>query len=145
MMNREQKLALWFLVSTVIGLAATAITVCLLYLKFGMPKAMAGLGMISTAWLGGFAWFFVRKDKGKVTFDERDAMIKKSANQVGFIAAFVFACLACMTPMVVLGSGASIKVGLLPMIWFGAMLTQAFFYSIAILVGYGRRDKGEES
>jgi hypothetical protein len=144
-MNRMQKIA-WSMVITVsAGFVCSVIAVAILYFKVGFPRASAGLAFLAIAGLGGLSPLIFKEDKGKVTFDERDAFIKKNAAHAGFAGAFLFTCFACMIPFFVLGPEASISVRWLPQIWIGTFVTQFFFYSVAILVQYGWRDKGEKS
>ena len=141
-MNRTQKIAWFFVIMTSVAVIATITTITILFFKVGMPKALLGFGMIGLAGLGGLAPIFIKKDRGRVTFDERDRQIKERAGLTGFTAAFLFTGLACMIPFFVLGPKASISVKWLPQIWIGTFVTQFFFYSLAILVqyGWGRKD-----
>jgi len=109
-----------------------------------MPKAIAGLAFMGIAGLGGFSPLIFRKDKGKVTFDERDKLIKRRAALAGFAASYLFVGLACMIPFSVLGPKASVSVVWLPNIFAGAALSAFFVTSIAILIQYGWRDKDNE-
>ena len=144
-MNRVQKIA-WSLVITIsFGFILSCIAVAILYVKFGMPKAVAGLGFMGVAGLGGFSPLIFKKDKGKVTFDERDRLIKRRAALAGFATSYLFVCLACMIPFSILGPKASISVIWLPNIFGGAALSAFFVTSLAILVQYGWRNKGEKS
>jgi hypothetical protein len=144
-MNRMQKIAWSFVIATSLGFVCSIIAVAILYVKVGMPKALVGLAFMGIAGLGGLSAIFIKKDKGKVTFDERDALIKKNAAHAGFAGAFLFTCFVCMIPFFVLGPKASISVRWLPQIWIGTFVTQFFFYSIAILIQYGWTSKGEKS
>jgi hypothetical protein len=108
-----------------------------------MPRALGGLGFMGIAGLGGLSILIFRKDKGKVTFDERDRIIKERAALLGFTASFLFVGLACMIPFLILGSEASISVIWLPQIWGGTFLTSFFVHSVAILVQYGWGGKNE--
>ncbi len=144
-MNRVQKIA-WSLVITIsFGFILSCIAVAILYVKVGMPKAVAGLGFMGVAGLGGFSPLIFKKDKGKVTFDERDRLIKRRAALAGFATLYLFVCLACMIPFSILGPKASISVIWLPNIFGGAALSAFFVTSLAILVQYGWGGKGEKS
>ena len=143
-MNRARKIA-WSLVVTIsLGFILSCIAVAILYVKIGMPKAIAGLAFMGIAGLGGFSPLIFRKDKGKVTFDERDKLIKRRAALAGFAASYLFVGLACMIPFSVLGPKASVSVVWLPNIFAGAALSAFFVTSIAILIQYGWRDKDNE-
>lgn len=143
-MNRAQKIAWSFVIITSLGIILSIIAVTILYLKFGMPKALAGFAFISIAGLGGLSPLVFSKDKGKVDFDERDKLIKERSVLVGFTAAFLFTGMTCMIPFFVLGPKALISVMWLPQIWMGTFITQFFFYSLAILVQYGRKEAKNE-
>jgi hypothetical protein len=143
-MNRVQKIA-WSLVITIsFGFILSCIAVAILYVKLGMPKALAGLGFMGIAGLGGFSPLIFRKDKGKATFDERDKLIKRRAALAGFGTSYLFVGLACMIPFSILGPKASISVTWPPYIFGGAGLSMFFVHSVAILVQYGRGGKNHE-
>ncbi|MCK4501350.1 hypothetical protein KAU11_12690 [Candidatus Babeliales bacterium] len=143
-MNRVQKIA-WSLVITIsLGFILSCIAVAILYVKLGMPKALAGLGFMGIAGLGGFSPLIFRKDKGKVTFDERDKLIKRRAALAGFATSYLFIGLACMIPFSILGPKASVSVTWLPNIFMGAALSAFFVTSVAILVQYGWGGKDGE-
>jgi len=142
-MNRVQKIAWSLVITTLSGFILSCIAVAILYVKFGMPKAVAGLGFMGVAGLGGFSPLIFKKDKGKVIFDERDRLIKRRAALAGFAMSYLFVGLACMIPFSILGPMASISVIWLPNIFGGAAISMFFVTSVAILVQYGRR--GEKS
>jgi hypothetical protein len=143
-MNREQKMA-WVCVVCMALALAVAITVFVINRIFGAPKAIyAAMIPCFSMGLAGLLCLFVPKDKGKVIRDERDLMIKKNAAHAGFIGAFLFTCVVCMTTFLVLGHDASISVKWLPMIWIGTSFAQAFFYSLTIIVDYGMGGKDAE-
>jgi hypothetical protein len=140
-MNKAQKIA-WFLVITIsVAVTVSCIAVAVLYVKFGMPRALGGLGFTGIAGLGGLGSLIFKKDKGKVIFDERDKLIKERAKLAGFTAAFLFAGLGCMIPFFILGPKASISVIWLPNMWCGTFLTSFFVHSVAVLIQYGRGGK----
>ncbi|MCH7557158.1 MAG: hypothetical protein IIB56_06840 [Planctomycetes bacterium] len=144
-MNRAQKTA-WLLVITIsAGFVLSCIAVVILYIKSGMPTALAGFAFMAIAAFGGLGPLIFKKDKGNITFDERDKSIKKRAALAGFGTSYLFVCLACMIPFFILGPKTSISVIWLPNIWAGTFLTAFFVHSVAILIQYGRADKGEIS
>ncbi len=143
-MNRAQKTA-WLLVITIsAGFVLSCIAVVILYIKTGMPTALAGFMFMAVAAFGGLGPLIFKKDKGSITFDERDKLIKRRAALAGFGTSYLFVCLACMIPFSILGPKASISVIWLPNIWAGTFLTAFFVHSVAILVQYGRTGKGEK-
>ena len=144
-MNREQKIALSCVVTILVAVVASAITIIILYQSVGMPKALRGLGFMGLSGLGCLSIFIFKKEKGKVTFDERDKLIQKRAGLAGFLFAHLFLCLACMLPFIILGSKANISVKWLPRIFGGACITFLFFYSLTIFFEYRFGNKGEKS
>jgi hypothetical protein len=111
-----------------------------MYKKVGMPKAMFGFSLIGLGGIGGFAPLFFRKRKDDIA-DERDLMIRKNAAHAGFAAAFLIAGAVCTIPFLVLGPEATISVKWLPQMWMIIFMAQFFFYSVSILIQYGRGGK----
>ncbi len=144
-MNRAQKIAWSFVVTISAAFLLSCIAIAILYFKVGMPKALAGIGFMGIAGLGGFSPLIFQTEKGKVTLDERDRLINRRAALAGFGASYLLVGLACMIPFLIFGPKASISVSWLPNIWAGTFLTAFFVHSIAILVQYGWSDKGEKS
>jgi len=144
-MNRAQKIAWVFVITTLLVIVVSITTIVILYFKVGMPNALYGFGTIGIAGLGGFAMLFIKKDKGKVACDERDELIRKRDALAGFTTAYLFVCAACMTPFFILGPKGSISVKWLPQIFIGACVSQFAAQSVAILAQYGRGGKGEQS
>ena len=144
-MNRAQKTA-WLLVITISsGFVLSCIAVVILYIKSGMPTALAGFMFMAVAAFGGLGPLIFKKDKGNITFDERDKSIKRRAALAGFGTSYLLVGLACMVPFFILGPKASISVTWLPYIFGGAGLSMFFVHSAAILVQYGWTGKGEKS
>jgi FtsH-binding integral membrane protein len=144
-MNREQKIALSVVVTTMAAVVASTVAIIILYRRVGMPEALKGLAFMCLSGLGYLSVFIFKKEKGKVTFDERDKLIQKRAALAGFALAYIFVGLACMIPFYVMDRQALISVRWLPQIFIGACITLCFFFSITILCEYGRAGKGEKS
>jgi ABC-type maltose transport system permease subunit len=144
-MNREQKVSLSLVITTLVAIVASTVSIIILYRRIGMPEALRGLAFMGISGLGCLSMFIFKKDKGKVTFDERDRLIKERARLAGFTAAYLFTGMACMIPFFVLGPKAGISVSWLPHIFIGACITHFFFYSTTILCEYGLGSKGEKS
>lgn len=141
--SSENSVFLVITISVAVLLAGGAVGI--LYVKVGLPKAMAGLGFLGIAGFGGLGPLIFRKDKGAVECDERDILINRQAALAGFGVAYMVVGLACMVPFFILGTDSSISVSWLPMIFMGAGLSSFFTHSVAILVQYGRGGKGEKS
>ena len=69
-----------------------------------MPNALRGLAFMAVSGLGGLSVLIFKKEKGKVTFDERDKLINRRAGLAGFVMAYLFVCLACYIPFYILPS-----------------------------------------
>ncbi len=137
-MNRVQKIA-WSLVVTIsVAFLLSCIAIAILYVKVGMPKALAGLGFMGIAGLGSFSTLIFQTEKGKVTLDERDRLINRRAALAGFGTSYLLVGLACMIPFFILGPKASISVSYLPYIFGGVGINIFFVHSVAILIQYGR-------
>lgn len=125
------------------AVVASTIAITVLYLKIGMPKAMAGLGFMGIAGFAGLGPLIFKKDPGKVTCDERDKLLNSRAAVAGFASSFLITGIACMLPFFVLGPKATISIHWLPMIFMAAGLVSFLVHSIAILSQYGWRNKNE--
>jgi len=143
-MNRAQRTAWLFVITTSLGLVLSGVAVVALYLVAGMPKAVAGIGFVGIAGLGGLAPAIFKKDRGKVAFDERDRAIQQKAALGGFLTAFLFVGLGCMIPFFVLGPDRTIEVKWLPMMFMGAGICHYFVHSLVTLEQYGWRAKENE-
>ena len=140
-MNRAQKMAWFTLVIVSIGGVLSTIAVILLAAKFGFPKAFVGFGLMGVTGFAGLAPVIFKKDKGQVTFDERDRKIHIKSTRAGFAASYGFVGLICMITWFAIGPKGMVTVNLLPNIFIGAMITMIIVQSITILVEYGRGEK----
>ena len=145
-MNRIQKMAWWMLIWISAGVILAAIAVTVLLFVIGLPWsiARAGLAFLGIAGLGGLAPFIFKKDPGKVTCDERDRLINTRACAAAFASAYFVTGLACMLPLFILGTEATISIEWLSNTWLAAGLVAFFVHSAAILVQYGWRAKDNE-
>lgn len=137
-MNRACKIARFSVIVIVTSCLLSATACGILYLKFGMPKASAGLAFMAILALLGFTPLMYKQDKGRVLCDERDQEINRRAALVGFTTAYLVMGLACMLPFIVLGPNGSTPVQWLPMIYMGGGISHGLAHSIAILVQYGK-------
>ena len=128
------------------GVILAAIAVAVLFLVIGLPWSIArsGLAFLGIAGFGGFASLIFKKDKGKVTCDERDQLINSRAAKAAFASAYLVTGLACMLPFFILGPAATVSVEWLPSIFLAAGLTGFLVHSVAILVQYGWEPKGKK-
>ncbi len=144
-MNRLQKIA-WSLVITIsVGFILSCIAVAILYVKVGMPKAVAGLGFMGVAGLGGFSPLIFGKDKSKVVFDERDRLIKRRASLAGFGTFFIFSYGGMLLMSLLVGWNGLISVHSVGTILGVSAIAMWAAWAVAILIQYGWRDKGDTS
>ena len=143
-MIRQQKIAVMVLVVSLLGLFLAVEVVLLRSYIPDFPKAAVAFGGVVLAF--GVIVFVgrLKKDKGAVTFDERDKLIEKNAHLAGFGAVYLLVIVVSYLPI---GIAPEAKI---PTKWFPfllplAVLCQCFVQSLATLIQYGRSDKGEEA
>ncbi len=113
---------------------------------------MAGIGLVIVwscfilAFLAGGVTFVDWKRKpSNVDFDERDNSVRKNAVLVSVVSLWILLFASSIIPSFVAGDEGSIQVCLLPIINLGVFVVVMLIYSLAVLVQYGRRAKGEKS
>ena len=142
-MNREQKIAWSFVITIPLGVILGIVAYVSHHFALGSPKPFifAAVGVIA---VGPFLTFFViKKDKGKVTFDERDKLIERNAHLAGFVAVYLYVIILSFLPIIIFGLEGFIQI---PSKWspgllMGAGLCLVLGQSIAILIQYGRGGK----
>lgn len=144
-MNRAQKIALYNLIVIIASLTTTGAAVGILAIVLGMPAALGGLGFLGILGLIGLSPILFFKKQGQLGFDERDLLIYNRASLVAYSLFWVFFTAACMVPWLVFERGARIPVVVLPCMLAGGFVIVQLIQSIAILIQYGWRNKGEKS
>lgn len=142
-MRRIQKMAMYVFVTLTCTFIITAISIAILYAKYGFPKAWSGMGFLGIAGIAGLAQLLFKKDQQKIQYDERDQQIQQKSALTGFMAAYLVVGLSTMLPFIILGYDAVIQTHWLPLIFMAAGLTHFYSWSIAILTQYGWRNKNE--
>ncbi|MHC4455809.1 MAG: hypothetical protein ACYS0I_01775 [Planctomycetota bacterium] len=145
MMNRAQKIAWYNLTVIIASLTISGTAIGILTILYGMPTALGGLGFLGIAALVGLSPILFRKRRGQISFDERDQLIHKRATLAAYSIFWFFFTAACMIPWWILETGARIRVTLLPCMLAGGFIIVQLVQSVAILVQYGWRNKGEKS
>lgn len=143
-MNRARKSA-WF------GLAMSTLLLVLFVTNVLVARSVPQLSNL--LWFspvfGLFALLiiFLRKKQGqdKVCIDERDSCISRKALIAAFSSTAGLLIGACMIPPFIIGPTNSILVCLLPALLYSLFVVFILAYSVAILVQYGRGNKGEKS
>ena len=101
-MNRMQKIAVFNL--AVLGVAVSASAGAFIILALvaklaghGIDKACySALAFLGIFGIAGLSPLIFKKDKGKVTHDERDTLIERTSALGGFAASYLFFIVACM-------------------------------------------------
>ena len=145
-MNRFQKLARFNLIVILIALTLSAIAVSVFYFVVDLPirRAFGGFGFMGITGLIGLSPILYKKERGKVSFDERDELINYRAVLAAYSVFWLVFTAACMIPWSIIGPSGSISVNVLPIMLFGIGITLALVHSLVILIQYGRREKGNE-
>lgn len=143
-MNRMQKIAWAFVISTSGAVVVSLVAVGVLYHYVGMPGALYGFSFMGLTGLGGLAPLLFKKDEGPVVADKRDRLFQRRAAIAGFATAYLVMGAACMIPFFVLGPNAVVSVTWLPMIFMAAGICHCFVYAVTILNQYGWTGKGEQ-
>ena len=144
-MNRAQKIAWYNLIVIAASLTTTGAAIGILAIPHGMPKALGGLGFLGICGLIGLSPVLFREKRGEVSFDERDQLIRKRATLVAYSVFWVVFTAACMIPWLLLETGAKILVVMLPLMLAVGFIIVQLVQSVATLVQYGWRPKGEKS
>jgi hypothetical protein len=142
-MNREQKIAITTLITSLLGMSLLIIAVIFRCYIESVPKIAiilpgAVLAIVILVLVSRFKY-----DKGIVKVDERDRQIQKNASLAGFAAVFLLVILVSYVPFAVAPDAK------IPTEWFAGLLPVAalcygFATSLSTLIQYGRRAKGEE-
>ena len=142
-MNRWQKIAWYNIIVISSSFSLTAITVGALAIKYGMPKALSGLGMLGTLGLLGLSGMIFRQKKDQVDFDERDKLIFYKSIQIAYAVLWPVFTAACMIPWFIIGPNNPISSNTLPVMLGVIGITLVLSQSLTTLILYGRR--GEKS
>lgn len=140
-MNRWQKIAVFNILVIFFSLSLAVGAVTAIGITKGFPKAYAGLGFLGLCGLLGLQPLLFRKDKAKVSFDERDLLIGKKAALIGFTASYLFFVFACMTCWWYARADGMINVRVLPLIVVGGYIASELFRSVSLLILYARGGK----
>lgn len=143
-MNRKQKMAFAIVSSMSLAVILGAGAVLSHRLGFRWLTVVLGVAAAIVQLTGVLLCLRIKPDRGAVTSDERDKLIEKNTNLAGFGAVYLFVIVASFAPIVILGKDGSLPVTWCPALLVGAGLCQAYAESIAILVQYGWRSKGDE-
>jgi hypothetical protein len=144
-MNRIQKIAWCFLIAGFTTVLITSAAFVIIYLKYGPGKASAAIGFLGIFGIAGAAPLFIKKDPGKVTYDERDKIIHLQASRSSFGIFFIASYLLSFVVVPLLrGGNGSISVKELWLLFAIATIPFWLGWALTILILYGRGGKENE-
>ena len=144
-MNRWQKIAVFNILVIFFSLSFTVGAVTAIGITIGFPTAYAGMGFLGFLGLLGLQPVLFRKDKSKVSYDERDALIGRKAVILGFTASYLFFVFACMGCWWYARADGMMDVRILPLIVAGGYIAAELTRSASLLILYGRGAKEEHN
>ncbi|MFH1884266.1 MAG: hypothetical protein ABIL62_16335 [Planctomycetota bacterium] len=142
-MNREQKIALTLVITISLGLFLGIAAIVMRRFDVGVWKIALAFAAAVAGSGGIVSITCFKKDKGAVTFDERDKLIDKNANLAGFGAVYLLVILVSYVPLAI-APEARIPTTWCPFLLPSAVFCQAYAQSIAILIQYGWGGKDEK-
>ncbi len=144
-MNRYQKLAWWNLIVITFTIIITTAAIAIEFHIRGYSEL--GLYFIAPLVLLRFNPFLCKKpqSEGGVVSDERDSFIVKRAVSFAYTTFWIVFFLSSFLLFIFLGPRSSVPTITLPLMAFGGALFMKIVFSVAILVQYGRGNKGEKS
>lgn len=143
-MNRWQRIARFNVIVIVASLTLSGGAVAVLTAVVGMPRALAGLGLLAILGLMGLSPVLFRGKRNQVGFDERDELINYRAVLVAYSVFWPLFTAACMVPWFIIGFRGSVPVWFLPVMLGGVGVTLTLVHSVVILVQYGWRNRENE-
>ena len=144
-MNRWQKIAVFNILVIFFSLSFTVGAVTAIGITIGFPRAYSGLGFLGFCGLLGLQPWLFRKDKSKVSFDERDLIISRRSVILGFTASYLFFVFACMGCWFFAKADGMINVVVLPLIVVCGYMISELFRSASLLILYARGAKEEHN
>ena len=143
-MNRYQKIAWFNLIVIALTITITSAAIAIEFHIRGYSTFAPGFVVILA--LLRLKPFLFKKPQGqdKVVSDERDDLIIKRAVSVAYTSFWWIFFLSCFSLFLVIGPKSSVPTITLPLMAFGGALFIKTAASVAILIQYGRGDKGEK-
>jgi hypothetical protein len=96
---------------------------------------------------GGLLWLLpyiqrrFHKDKGKITFDERDQLIHKKVVMASYVVLWFYFVTACVITWCLVGPNGSISVNVMPLTLIGGLVIFNLVQGLATLILHGRGAK----
>jgi len=147
-MNRTQKGAWFNLVGTILVFTITFYVIFRIAIQKGPPEPFWPylIILIFLLYIVAGIFFLLRKQSpNEPDSDERDNRIKQKACIAALISVGPLFLVASVIPQFFVGLDGTIPVWLLPIVTVSLLYPVLLVYSIAVLLHYGWREKGEES
>ncbi len=90
-------------------------------------------------------FLFKKQSPAEVESDERDSLIIKRAVLISFVSTWLLLAASCIIPRFIVGYSGCIPIWVLSLVDFCIFMAAIFIYSAAVLIQYGRGNKGEKS
>jgi hypothetical protein len=109
----------------------------------GLSFAPLLMFTVTVLW-GGLLWLLpyiqhrFRKDKKRVTFDERDQLIHKKVVMASYVALWMYFVAACVITWWIVGPNGSISVNVMPLTVIGGLVLFNSVQGLVTLILYGR-------
>jgi len=146
-MNKAQKCALFNLIVTVVLLALHGSAFAIIATVGPVPKILNAAGFfVAFALIGVSALLYQRKQRlSEADFDERDRLISKRALAIAYISLWAIVIAGCIASWVVIGPAGTLSIPacVLPVLAYGVFIIIMLVHSLAVLIQYGWKGKGE--
>jgi membrane protease YdiL (CAAX protease family) len=143
-MNRQQKIAIFVLVVSLLGMFLTITIALMKHYVQDFPKGAAAFGgLILSLGVLFVISRILKKKKGEVVSDERDKQIETNAYLAGFGAVYLLVIVVSYLPIGI-APEARIPTQWFPYLFPVAVLCQCLAMSISTLIQYGRGGKSNE-
>jgi hypothetical protein len=144
-MNRYQKLAWWNLIVITFTIIITTAAVAIEFRIHGYSTL--GIYFLAPLVLLRFNPFLFKKPQSQngILSDERDSFIVKRAISFAYTTFWIVFMLSTFLLFILIGPRSSVPAITLPLMVFGGAVFMKIVCSAAILVQYGKGDKGEKS
>ena len=144
-MNKTQKEAIFSLVGSLFGgLLISYMFITLFVFKIWPLIFVAYLAAIVFVVWAMFCFILLRRKQSPAEpdSDERDNLIKQKGMQASIVSIGFLLIIASVVPWLFVGLSGSIPVFFLPFINLGILLIAFVLYNVAVLIQYGRTNKG---
>lgn len=139
-MNRAQKIAWFNLIMMLLGTAMVFLSGFM-----DLPHLVGAIELVVVFVLVFTSPVFFRKKPGRVSFDERDAIINQRATLIGSCAAFGAIGGQILVKLMGVGLEGSIRMYEVILIYISCLICLIVARSVAILVQYGWRGGGNKN